>query len=267
MNRPSLLPSGPSPSPQPARMSAWVRWRTITLARPTCSRATIVRRSPISGRPYRPSRGHGASSASVKSSCLPWPPVAYLAWCHAELGTFTEGRALGEEGLRIAEAVAHPTSLMFVSRGLGLLALRQGDLPRALPRLEQAMGICRDADMPGLPLCDGCGTWGRHTPWLGASPTPCHCSRGRWNRQLPWKWWPIRRSVVSPWGRHNCWLAAWRRRTPSLSGRWHTPVRTANVATKPMPCVSSARLRRIALLRRSSRLRLTTAMPLPWLRS
>src|SRR5262249_36020079 len=30
---------------------------------------------------------------------------AWLAWCHAELGTFTEGRTLGEEGLRIAEVV------------------------------------------------------------------------------------------------------------------------------------------------------------------
>ena len=40
---------------------------------------------------------------------------AWLAACHAELGTFAEGRALGEEGLRIAEAVEHPGSLMFAS--------------------------------------------------------------------------------------------------------------------------------------------------------
>jgi len=32
--------------------------------------------------------------------------------------------------------------------GIGLLALRQGDLPRALPRLEQAVGLCQDADLP-----------------------------------------------------------------------------------------------------------------------
>jgi tetratricopeptide (TPR) repeat protein len=32
--------------------------------------------------------------------------------------------------------------------GLGLLALRQGDLPRALPRLERALGICQNADLP-----------------------------------------------------------------------------------------------------------------------
>jgi class 3 adenylate cyclase/tetratricopeptide (TPR) repeat protein len=70
---------------------------------------------------------------------------AYLAWCHAELGTFAEGRALGEEGLQIAEAVDHPGSLMLAYHGVGLLALRQGDLPRALAWLERALGICQDA--------------------------------------------------------------------------------------------------------------------------
>jgi tetratricopeptide (TPR) repeat protein len=74
---------------------------------------------------------------------------ADLAWCHAELGTFAEGRAIGDEGLRIAEAVDQPGSLMFASWGVGLLSLRQGDLRGALPLLERAMGICRDADLPG----------------------------------------------------------------------------------------------------------------------
>jgi class 3 adenylate cyclase/tetratricopeptide (TPR) repeat protein len=73
---------------------------------------------------------------------------AWLAWCHAELGTFAEGRALGDEGLRIAEAVAQPASLVYAYLGDGLLALRQGDLPRAFPRLEQAVGICQDVDFP-----------------------------------------------------------------------------------------------------------------------
>jgi tetratricopeptide (TPR) repeat protein len=73
---------------------------------------------------------------------------ATLAWCHAELGLFAEGRALGDEGLRIAETVAHPASLMLASRGSGLLALRQGDLPRALPLLERAINLCQDTDLP-----------------------------------------------------------------------------------------------------------------------
>jgi class 3 adenylate cyclase/tetratricopeptide (TPR) repeat protein len=72
---------------------------------------------------------------------------AWLAWCHAELGMFAAGAALGEEGLRIAEAVDHPASLMFAAWGVGLLALRQGDLPRALPRLERALRICQEVDL------------------------------------------------------------------------------------------------------------------------
>jgi class 3 adenylate cyclase/tetratricopeptide (TPR) repeat protein len=73
---------------------------------------------------------------------------AFLAWCHAELGTFVEGSALGGEGLRIAEVVNHPASLMMASWGIGLLALHQGDLPRALPLLERAVCICQEADLP-----------------------------------------------------------------------------------------------------------------------
>jgi tetratricopeptide (TPR) repeat protein len=72
-----------------------------------------------------------------------------LARCHAELGTFAAGRALVEEGLQIAEAVAHPASLIIAYRQVGLLFLRQGDLPRALPRLERAMSLCQEADSPG----------------------------------------------------------------------------------------------------------------------
>jgi tetratricopeptide (TPR) repeat protein len=38
---------------------------------------------------------------------------------------------------------------MVASWGIGLLALRQGDLGRAVSRLELAVGICQDADLPG----------------------------------------------------------------------------------------------------------------------
>jgi hypothetical protein len=78
------------------------------------------------------------------------PPCALvsLATCHAELGMFAEGRAVGEVGLRMAEEMAHPASLMYASWGIGLLSLRQGDLHGALPRLERAMGLCQDVDLP-----------------------------------------------------------------------------------------------------------------------
>jgi tetratricopeptide (TPR) repeat protein len=90
-------------------------------------------------------------------------PRAWLATCHAELGTFAEGRAFGEEGHRIAETVAHPASLIIASWGIGLLALRQGDLHRALPLLERAVSICQDMDLRGnFPLV---------APTLGAAYT------------------------------------------------------------------------------------------------
>src|SRR5262249_30472984 len=60
------------------------------------------------------------------------------------------GRALGEEGLRIAEAVAHSASLMRAYRGIGRLFIRQGDLSRALPLLERAMSLCQELDLPGF---------------------------------------------------------------------------------------------------------------------
>jgi predicted ATPase len=98
---------------------------------------------------------------------------AYLAWCHAESGTFAEGRTLGEEGLRIAEEVAHPGSLMYAYHGLGLLALRQGDLPRALPWLERAVGICQDVDLPLF------------FPWIAAALGVAYALAGRVANAVP----------------------------------------------------------------------------------
>jgi tetratricopeptide (TPR) repeat protein len=92
---------------------------------------------------------------------------ARLAVCHAVLGMYAEGRGLGKEGLRIAEAVAHPPSLMVASWGIGLLALRQGDLPRALPFLERAVGICQDADLPF------------YFPWMAAALGAVYSLGGR----------------------------------------------------------------------------------------
>jgi tetratricopeptide (TPR) repeat protein len=78
------------------------------------------------------------------------PAVTTRNWCvlcHAELGLFAEGRPPGEEGLRIAEAVEHSASLMVASWGAGVLSLRHGDLPKALPLLERAVSICQDPDL------------------------------------------------------------------------------------------------------------------------
>src|SRR5262249_23080324 len=65
-----------------------------------------------------------------------------------EVGAFAEGRAVGEEGRRIAEALQHPASLTTAYRSVGRLSLRQGNLSQALPLLERAAGICEAAELP-----------------------------------------------------------------------------------------------------------------------
>jgi class 3 adenylate cyclase len=73
---------------------------------------------------------------------------ADLAAVHAELGTFPEGRAVGDDGLRIAEAIDSPSSLMQASWGRGVVSLVQGDLQGALPLLERAVSVCQEMDLP-----------------------------------------------------------------------------------------------------------------------
>jgi tetratricopeptide (TPR) repeat protein len=86
---------------------------------------------------------------------------------------FPEGRALGEAGQRIAEAVDHPGSLMRAYWGIGLLSLRQGDLPRALPRLERSVDLCQQADLPV------------YFPWIAAPLGAAYTLSGRVADAMP----------------------------------------------------------------------------------
>jgi tetratricopeptide (TPR) repeat protein len=71
----------------------------------------------------------------------------WLVWTLAELGAFAEGRTCGEESVRIAEAAGHRSSTIFAQYMLGMLAIRQGDLPQAIGLLERALAGCRAADL------------------------------------------------------------------------------------------------------------------------
>ena len=74
----------------------------------------------------------------------------WLVWCLAEVGAFTEGTASGEEGMRIAQAVEHPFSLIAAYGGIGRLYLIKGDLPQAIPMLERGLALCQAIDTPVL---------------------------------------------------------------------------------------------------------------------
>jgi len=99
--------------------------------------------------------------------------IMALAWCHAELGSFAEGIARGEEALRIAQARDDKLSLMFADLAVGQLYLRQGDLVRAVPRLERGLATCRTWDFP---------SW---LPWLASRVGAAYTLSGRAAEALP----------------------------------------------------------------------------------
>jgi class 3 adenylate cyclase/tetratricopeptide (TPR) repeat protein len=72
----------------------------------------------------------------------------YMAACLAELGDFAEGIGIGEEAVRLAEAVAHPVSIVLALYLVGLAYRRQGVLQKAIPMLERSLALCQSADLP-----------------------------------------------------------------------------------------------------------------------
>jgi tetratricopeptide (TPR) repeat protein len=67
----------------------------------------------------------------------------------AELGAFDEGRAIGQDALRIAEASEQPWDLLAALRGVGLRALSQGDIQVAMPVFERCLDLCQTWEIAG----------------------------------------------------------------------------------------------------------------------
>jgi class 3 adenylate cyclase/tetratricopeptide (TPR) repeat protein len=74
----------------------------------------------------------------------------WLVWCLAEHGEFAEGIARGEEGVRIAEGVNHPYTLILAYLGIGRLYLYKGDLNMAISVLDHGLALCRARNIPVL---------------------------------------------------------------------------------------------------------------------
>jgi tetratricopeptide (TPR) repeat protein len=68
---------------------------------------------------------------------------ALLVWSLAEQGGFATSRTDIDEALHSAERVAHTITVLHAYFGTGFLALRQGDLPTAISRLERGLEICQ----------------------------------------------------------------------------------------------------------------------------
>ena len=53
--------------------------------------------------------------------------------------------ARGEEALRIAREIDHPGSLIWAYRSLGIVSLRRGAIPQAIPLLQRSVELCQVA--------------------------------------------------------------------------------------------------------------------------
>ena len=138
-------------------------------------------------------RAYGRFGTAGVTSVL---SIMGLAWCHAELGSFAEGIARGEEALRIANARADNLSLMFADLAVGQLYLVRGDLVRAIPRLERGLALYRTWDFP---------SW---VPWLASRLGAAYTLTGRAADGLPLLEQSMEQAAAMGWKADASLLAA-----------------------------------------------------------
>jgi tetratricopeptide (TPR) repeat protein len=85
----------------------------------------------------------------------------FFANALAELGEFAEAIALGQEAVRLADELDHPFTCIVACTRLGLVYLRRGDLEKAIPLFERAVGQAQHWNIRNL------FAWA--APWLGCA--------------------------------------------------------------------------------------------------
>jgi predicted ATPase/class 3 adenylate cyclase len=143
---------------------------------------------------------------------------AWLGLCHAERGAFAEGLAMAEDGRRIAETVNHPFSLLEACYGGGMVLLRQGDMPRAIPVLERAVRLCQEADLPV------------YFPWVAAALGVAYVQEGRVAVGLPTVEHAVEQAVATGTPRFLALVVAWLSEAYRLVGRLDDARRRAEQA-------------------------------------
>lgn len=71
----------------------------------------------------------------------------FLVRCLCEQGEFAEALGHSKEGIELGESVTRRDSLAIATIGMGVTYSYKGDLNRAIPHLERALGICRTASL------------------------------------------------------------------------------------------------------------------------
>jgi tetratricopeptide (TPR) repeat protein len=102
----------------------------------------------------------------------------YLAVAFADRGEFQEGIAHGQECLRLAEALDHLYSRVFVSWVLGHLRIARGELSHAVRLLERGLALSRELNLTFF-SASSTGSLGYACALSGGSLRASHCWRRR----------------------------------------------------------------------------------------
>jgi class 3 adenylate cyclase/tetratricopeptide (TPR) repeat protein len=111
----------------------------------TCLRSNVA---ALDGDQLRERFGERYSSAANPSL----QSRTWLGRCLAEQGDFTEGTALVEGVMRVAEGSDRPFTRAAAYRDLGHVYLCKGDLDKAIPALERGLSVCRVAPISLFPI-------------------------------------------------------------------------------------------------------------------
>jgi tetratricopeptide (TPR) repeat protein len=134
---------------------------------------------------------------------------AWLLWCLTELGEFVEAITTGEEGVRIAEAVNHPFSLINAYSAVGYMYFRQGALDKARAVLERSLALCQATDFRNL--------FSATAATLGHA----YALSGRLTEALPLLEQAVEHSTSrNTLFRQALWIV-WLSEAYLLAGRWH----------------------------------------------
>ena len=100
----------------------------------------------------------------------------------AECGAFTEGRRSPRKGCGLPRLPITPIARVVAYWAMGFRALRQGDLPQALPVLERALDLAQErtsgSESPGSPRLGG-GLYARRTDRRGPAAAGAGGRAGR----------------------------------------------------------------------------------------
>ena len=156
MTRPSPPPSVPWRSPRPAGRSSCRRWRNQYLGIAYWAQGDYRRAIDCLGQTVASLDG---AQRHERFGQVILPAVTPVPSSPCAMPSSARSPRAGRWGRRAADCRGGGAPRQ---PHVGLLRARSalpppGDLPRALPLLERAMGICQDADLPALFPQDGCG--------------------------------------------------------------------------------------------------------------